>query len=267
MHPSYSPLDDVHVLPSYVRVPGFGVLTANAFVIQASEPVLVDTGLAADRGAFLPALEALLDPADLAWVFLTHVDPDHVGNLRDVLEAAPRARVVTNFIAVAKLNLSMAIPPERFYLLNAGQTLDVGDHRLTAMRPPIFDAPETMAFFDPGDRVLFSADCFGALLDAPVEDARAVPASILAEQQSLWATIDAPWLEGIDPRYLRSGLDEVRSLRPNVVLSSHLPMARGMIDVFVETLVQTAGAAPFVGPDQAALHATMPAPAEAAPMT
>jgi flavorubredoxin len=266
MHRSYSPLDDVHVLPSYVPVPGFGLLPVNAFVLQASEPVLVDTGLAADRGAFVPALDALLDPTDLEWLFLTHVDPDHVGNLLDVLDAAPRARIVTNFIGLAKLSLSTSIALERFHLLNPGQTLDVGDHRLTALRPPIYDAPETMAFFDAGDRVLFSADSFGALLDAPAEDAREMPASRLAEQQRLWASIDAPWLEGIDPRYLRGALDAVRSLRPNVILSSHLPMARGAIDVFVETLAQTAGAAPFVGPDQAALQGAVPAPAEGAPM-
>lgn len=266
MHAPYSAESDIAVLPSYIPVPGLGVLPANAFVIQADQPVLVDAGLAADRGAFLAALRSVIDPRKLRWLWLTHTDPDHVGNLSDLLAAAPQMRIVTTFIGAGKLNLIGPVPMERLYLLNPGQELDVGDRRLRALRPPCYDAPETMGLFDPRSRALFSADCFGAIVDAPLDDARKLPADDLARSQRLWATVDSPWLEIVNRDRLQEGMELLRRERPQVVLSSHLPMARGLLDRLLDNLTATVGAAPFVGPDQAALEqASRPTGAEAPP--
>lgn len=155
------------LIGNHLAVPGLGVLACNAFVIHAREPVLVDTGVAAGRDSFLAALRQTLDPAELRWIWITHMDQDYIGNLADVLALAPRARVVTNFLGMAKMGL-LGLPAERAYLVNPGQALDAGDRRLLALRPPVFDAPETMALFDARTRVLYSADAFGAVLERPI---------------------------------------------------------------------------------------------------
>jgi hypothetical protein len=41
---------DTISLSSYCPLPGLGILPVNAFVIEAAQPVLVDTGLSALRG-------------------------------------------------------------------------------------------------------------------------------------------------------------------------------------------------------------------------
>jgi flavorubredoxin len=64
----------------------------NCYLIAAAEPVLVDTGLAHDRGPLLDALAREVDLADLRWIVLTHDDRDHAGNLRDLLLAALERR-------------------------------------------------------------------------------------------------------------------------------------------------------------------------------
>ena len=63
LFPSRTVGTDIELLPSYVPLPGLGVLPVNAFLIRSSEPVLVDTGLAALRDDFMPALRRLIDPA------------------------------------------------------------------------------------------------------------------------------------------------------------------------------------------------------------
>jgi flavorubredoxin len=83
MHAPRQVTSDVYVLPSEVPTPGIGVLPVNAYVIKAREPVLVDTGLHQDAGPFMSALESVIDPGDLRWIYLTHPDPDHVGSLRN----------------------------------------------------------------------------------------------------------------------------------------------------------------------------------------
>ena len=54
-----------------------------------------------------------LDPADLAWLVLTHPDADHVGALPELLAAAPKARLVANWVSTGKLSASM-LPPKQY---------------------------------------------------------------------------------------------------------------------------------------------------------
>lgn len=257
MEISYAAANDIQVLSSHVPVPGLGVIPANAFVIRASEPVLVDAGVAIRHDGFLSALCALVDPEDLRWLWLTHTDPDHIGGVRWLLDMAPALQVITTFVGAAKMALHAPLPMERVYILNPGQSIDLGDRRLTAVKPPVYDAPETTGLHDSKSGALFSADCFGAVLPAPVEDARLVAEEDLVEAQMLWATVDSPWLHYVDRAYFADALDEVRRLAPTVVLSSHLPKAPGMLEQFLGTLLRVPERAPFVGPDHAAVQATL----------
>lgn len=244
---------DTHLLPSFVPLPGLGVLPINAWLIRSREPVLVDTGISALREGFLRALRQLIDPADLRWIWITHADADHVGNLRAVLAEAPRARIVTNYLGLGKLGLQQ-VPLERTYLLNPGQLLDVGDRQLLAHRPPVYDAPETMSLFDARTRHLFSSDCFGAVMERPFENASAIPAADRLAGQTLWASIDAPWLAQLNQHQLALTLKPLRELSPRMILGSHLPPATGINDALFDSLNAAREAPPFVGPDQAAVE-------------
>jgi glyoxylase-like metal-dependent hydrolase (beta-lactamase superfamily II) len=249
---------DVTALHVTFPVPGFGILPIRAHVLHAAEPVLVDTGLAAMETDFMKALRAAIDPKDLRWIWLTHTDADHIGNLGAVLREAPEATVVTTFIGMAKMGLlQMDVP--RMRLLNPGQVLNAGDRELLAVSPPTFDAPETTGFLDRKTGALFSADSFGALLDAPALDAADIDPGKLRDGMTTWATIDAPWLRWTDSGRFGAMLDAVGALDPSVVLSSHLPPARGMTATLLGNVAAAPDAPAFVGPDQAALERMMSA--------
>lgn len=247
---------DTWLLGSWMPVPGLGVLPANAYVIRSRQPVLIDTGLAALRDDFLSALGSVVDLTELRWIWLTHMDPDHVGNLAAVLERGPQVRVVTTYLGMGKMGL-LGLPQDRVYLLNPGQTLDIGDRGLAALVPPTFDAPETTGLFDTRSRALFSADSFGAVLQSIVDEASQIDAAALRDGMRLWTSVDAPWLQLADRTRLRAALERIGALRPEVVLGSHLPPARGIDDHLLRSLADAADAPAFVGPDQQALEAMM----------
>lgn len=217
--------DNWTVLPSWLPVPGLGALPVNAFVLKGREPMLVDTGLAVLGDGFVEALSAEIDLEDLRWIWLSHMDADHVGNLQRVLERAPHARVVTNFLGMGKMNLA-GLDVSRVHLLQPGDGLQLADRTLLPVRPPYYDAPETIGFFDPADRVFFAADAFGALLPEPVDSIEQVSDGDLRDGLVGWSSIDAPWLTAVDPRTLRRSLEAIRRLDPAFVLSGHLPLAR-----------------------------------------
>jgi len=150
------------------------------------------------------------------------------------------------------------VPLDRVYLLNPGQSLDVGDRTLTAFRPPLFDNPATVGFYDERSHTCFSSDCFGAPMPsaglAECSDVGEVPADQLRSGQLLWAAVDSPWVHTTEPAgYLRT-IQPIRAMDPATILSTHLPPATGRTSEFLEMLAAAPHADPFIGPDQQALE-------------
>lgn len=249
----------ITVLPTFLPVPGMGVLPAHSFLVDGSEPLLVDTGAGGAEDGYRAALQSVTDVSQIRWIWLTHTDPDHTANLAWLLDAAPRATVVTTFLAVGKLGMQMPVPMDRLMWVNPGTSVQLGGRTLHALRPPTFDAPETTAFFDETSRTLFAADSFGALLQQPTGDAGDIDRGDLADGMALWSTIDSPWVTHTDRDHFRGQLATVRALGADRVLSSHLPPAAGMTDRLVDNLSVLPGTAPWVGPDQAALEQVLAA--------
>jgi flavorubredoxin len=252
---TYKAAPDVDVVTSTATITGFGDLAVNAFVIHATEPVLVDTGTVRDSEDFMAALRTVVDPADLRWIWLTHTDFDHIGSLQRLLDENEHLRVITSFLGVGIMSLAAPLPMDRVHLVNPGQTVDVGDRTLTAVRPPAFDNPITTGLRDERSGIFFSSDCFGALLDDVPECAEDLSDEELRQGQVFWATVDSSWLHKVDRAVFASELDRVRELDATMILSSHLPAAHGSsMDRLLDALAAVPDAPPFVGPDQAALE-------------
>ena len=87
----YQGSDDVFVMPSALPVPDAGYLIVNAFVLRSEEPVLFDTGLGIDGPEFIEAVSEHVPLEELRWIWLTHDDADHTGNIARLMELAPNA--------------------------------------------------------------------------------------------------------------------------------------------------------------------------------
>ena len=248
---------DVTVFNDTLPIPGLGFLNANAFLLHAREPVVIDTGLGLPDRNFVRDLGSIMDPSDVRWIWLTHPDRDHTGGLFDLLDVAPRARLVTTFLGVGIMSTERPLPLDRVYLLNPGQSLDVGDRTLIGFRPPLFDNPATVGLYDDATGICFSSDCFGAPLAsaelAASSDVGEIPAHALREGQLLWAAVDSPWIHTVDTDHYLDTLRPIQAMDPQAILSTHLPPAVGLTDKLLDTIAQAPNAEPFVGPDQAAL--------------
>jgi len=251
MDAPYQAAPDVHVLPTNLPLPGAGVvLPINAYVLLAEEPVLVDTGIGVDSDDFLDALAAIVDPAALRWVWLTHDDADHTGSIQRVLEAAPQARLVTNAFSALRMATWWPVPFDRVHAIRAGDRLTVGDRTLLAVPPPLFDSPLSIGLLDEATGSFFSVDSFGALLPEATEDADQVPHDALAGGMLAWATADSPWAHIVDRERFGQVLDGVRRLQPSRIFSSHLPAASGTsLERFLQVLESVPDAEPAVAPN------------------
>jgi len=254
MEKPYQVMADIEVFPAHFPIPGAGFLAINAFVIKAKEPVLVDTGMGIDSEAFMRALESVIDPRELKWIWLTHDDADHTGNLQKILDAAPSAQLVANSLAVLRMSTAWAVPMHRVHWLNSGDSISAGDRKLTAVRPPLFDNPTTIGIYDNKSEVFFSADCFGAIIPAPVRYAEDIKEGDLAQGLISWASGDNPWVHMVESSIFNQALDRVRKIAPKMIFSSHLPPVRGDIEQLLKCLAMVPTATPFIAPNQAALE-------------
>lgn len=229
------PLDPVRIcqdtwlLPRFGPAPPGGGIFVNSAVITAREPVVVDTGSVGDRQHWLAQLSAVLDPVDVRWIFITHDDPDHVGNLPALLQLCPRAVVLTGWLAATRLRIGHGIdlPVDRVRSIDDGDTFDVGDRTLQAVLPPVFDNPTTRGLFDPTTGFYWAADCFAAALPRCAIEADDVPAAewragFLHMQRQLY-----PWHTMLDPRRHSRLVDRVQQLGMTTAAGAHGPVVRG----------------------------------------
>ena len=92
----------------------------NSMVIRGSEPVIIDTSTPANREQFLEDVFGLVEPEDVKWVFLSHDDVDHTGNLEIVMDRCPNATLVSSWAITERHSNTFDFPLDRCRWINDG---------------------------------------------------------------------------------------------------------------------------------------------------
>ena len=197
----------------------------NSMVIRSAEPVVVDTGMGIHRETWFEDVFSLVAPAEVRWIFVTHIDTDHAGNLVEAMARCPGAMMVTSQGESFRASASLGIPMERMRMVEAGESFDVGDRVLSASRPPVYDSPYTRALHDPSTGVYYAADAFCAPMPEGVVDwSDDITAPLWARgMASFHHHTVCPWIAMVDPARFRAEVDKVARLDPQVIVSAHAP--------------------------------------------
>ncbi|MCU1377104.1 MAG: putative flavodoxin [Acidimicrobiales bacterium] len=226
------------LVPTFAPDPAGGFVGAHSLVIRGAEPVIVDTGCSLVRDDWLAKAFSVVEPDDVRWVFLSHDDHDHVGNVETVLERCPNATLVVNFSIAGRLTGSLDLPLERMRFLDPGQSLQLPDRTLTAVRPPVFDSPATRGLHDSATGLLWAADAFGALVQGEIYDADDVDPALYDQSFAMFNSWNTPWLEWVDVDRFAAHVQTTLDLPLELVASAHGPVHRGprVADAFRRTL-------------------------------
>lgn len=219
--------EETFVIPWALEAPPVGHFPMNSMVIRGAEPVLVDTGAPAVRVQWLEAAWSVVDPLDVKWVFLTHDDRDHAGNLLPVLAACPNATLLTTWFSIGRMAEEWETPINRCRFVNEGDTIDVGDRTLVAKRPPLYDNPTTRALFDTKTHVVWSVDTFATNLPAPIPDIGELTDDEFRDGQFFGGRLVSPWYTLLDVGKFRAVVDDFQRLGAEVVAGCHSPMLHG----------------------------------------
>jgi flavorubredoxin len=218
---------DVHLIRSLPDHDGPDRVAINSLVLRSPEDtVLVDTGAATDRAAWWAQVESVVDPADVRWIFLSHDDIDHIGNLAEALDRCPDATVVTTWQLGRRLAAALDVPLARCRWLNDGERTHLGGREVVAVRPPAYDSPTTRGLYDVGSKVYWAADCFGLAVPHPVDDVSQLDRDVWDDGALRFGTLLSPWVTQVDPGRWRQAVSKVAALDLHALTGAHGPVIR-----------------------------------------
>ena len=131
---------------------GTSEITAG-FLLAGERPALIETGPSKVAAAVASGVaEAGLDPADLAWIVVTHIHLDHAGGVGDLVRTFPNATVVVHPAGARHL-----VDPERLLASSArvyGPLMETVYGGLTPVEASRIKAAEDGEVIDLGGRRL-----------------------------------------------------------------------------------------------------------------
>ena len=134
----------------------------NSYVIMDEKVAVMDTVDAAFTHEWLDNLEQTLGSRKPDYLIVQHMEPDHSANIANFMKRYPEATLVSSAKAFAMMNNFFGTDfSEQRIVVGEGDTLNLGEHKLTFVTAPMVHWPEVIVTYDSRDKVLFSADGFG----------------------------------------------------------------------------------------------------------
>lgn len=142
----------------------------NSYVILDDKIAVFDTvdKIAIDRWS--ANLDEVLEDKTPDYLIVQHLEPDHSCGIQLFAEKYPDAKLVMSAGALRMLPQFCYIDSSRVMAVKEGDTLELGEHKLTFIMAPMVHWPEVMVTYESTEKVLFSADAFGKFGTADADE-------------------------------------------------------------------------------------------------
>lgn len=250
MSRAYKISHEAYVIPESLPVPGVGKLPVSSMVLLGKEPMILDTLAIVHRDVFLEEVFNIVEPEDVRWLFLSHEDRDHSGSIMQIMERCPKAKLVTNFLGLGKLHEEFDFDPRRIHILNDGDTLDIGDRTVAAIRPPLYDSSATTGIWDPKSEIYYGADCFGIVGTDIPEYTDELSQSDFEDGFYFMNRANHIWFEHVKPEVLAAEAEKIKKLGAKMLVSGHGPVERRNVDRMCDMIKRIGDMPPIQLPGQ-----------------
>ena len=138
-------------------------ISYNSYLIMDEKIAIMDTVDLRKGEEWFANLEEALEGHTPDYLVVQHMEPDHAGNIANLLAKYPTIKIVASAKAIQMM-------PQFFedtcfegktIAVKEGETLNLGAHTLQFFMAPMVHWPEVMVTYDQADKVLFTADGFG----------------------------------------------------------------------------------------------------------
>lgn len=135
----------------------------NSYIIMDEKIAVMDTVDQRKTDEWFDNLNKALDGKTPDYLVVSHLEPDHAANIQNFVEKYPTAKLVLSMKAKAMMPQFFEIDnlDDICITVKEGDTLELGEHKLTFIMAPMVHWPEVMVEYEEKEKILFSADGFG----------------------------------------------------------------------------------------------------------
>jgi len=130
-------------------------------MLNAGRPILIDCGSHLHHATLMEELERLLNDTNPEYIFLTHSELPHTGNLQAIVKKWPQIKVIVSNVMLPYIEILPVLPLDQIAVVNPGTTQKFAGRKLTFLSAFLKDQPGTHWIYDADTGTLFTGDGFG----------------------------------------------------------------------------------------------------------
>ena len=152
--------NDIDLFESQYVVPNG--MCYNSYVILDEKIAVLDTIDRRKTDEWFENLEKVLDGKTPDYLVVSHLEPDHAYNIQKAAEKYPTMKIIGNDKTFRMMPQFFTLDlTDRTVTVKEGDTVDLGEHKLSFYMAPMVHWPEVMVTYESTEKILFSADGFG----------------------------------------------------------------------------------------------------------
>ncbi|MEL6578990.1 MAG: diflavin flavoprotein [Cyanobacteria bacterium J06621_12] len=136
--------------------------TANSYLIEADRVALFDPPGESFTSIFIDALKSRIEPQQIDYVVVGHINPNRAKTLVALLAIAPQVTIVCSNPGAVSLRKILPETELKLKIIKGEETLDLGQgHNLEFVTTPNPRYPDHLCTYDPKTAVLYTDKIFG----------------------------------------------------------------------------------------------------------
>ena len=157
----YVGVDDHHTeyFENLWKLP-FGV-SYNSYLIVDEKIAIVELVKGPWAQEWIDNIKEIVDPQDIDYIIMNHMEPDHTGALPEIAKIATNATMVYTRMASGMQESFYDVPLEE-KIVGDLEEISLGEKTLKFVHAKFLHWPETMMTYLAEDKILFSCDAFGS---------------------------------------------------------------------------------------------------------
>lgn len=146
-------------------------MSYNSYVILDKKIAVMDSVDKNFGDQWISNIKSILQDKSPDFLVVHHMESDHSANITLFAQTFPNAKIVSSSKAFEMMkNFFGNNFEDRQVIISEGDTLDLGNHKLTFYAAPMVHWPEVMVSYDSYEKILFSADGFGKFGALDIEE-------------------------------------------------------------------------------------------------
>lgn len=231
--------DDLYQIGEHVAG-GYGREAVNVYVLLNDDrPILIDCGSHLHNTSIMAEMEQVLAGRAPEYIFLTHSELPHAGNIASVAEKWPGIHVLVSNVMLPYIEVLPVLPLSQISQVVPGHTISYPGRTLTFVDALLKDQPGSQWIYDSRTQTLFTGDGFGYYTTAARIDrfGDELAGGVAVEQFAAYHQTAFHYLRWIKPDRFNADLDRMFANRPvSVIAPIHGNAIRAEIPTHVDRM-------------------------------